>query len=139
MPQWRGLLQPQRSASGHRDVAHPLQNQTSALIVRLQAASATHNRAKTNPPRREIKHAIISRNVWYKYRAGHPQFKAILANVLGHAVAHEAQSNKADDGFISTLVPCRLLRVSLRKFCCVTTKSCLALQRPQADIQPLWA
>ena len=32
--------------------------------------------------------------------AANPQFKAILANVLGHAVAHEAESDKADDGFL---------------------------------------
>ena len=38
----------------------------------LQAACPNHYRTKTHPPRREVKHAIISHNVWYKI-SGRPQ------------------------------------------------------------------
>jgi hypothetical protein len=66
MPQWRNLLQPQGGPGGHRDVALPLQLQTSALIAQLQAASARRYHPKTNPSRRGVKHAIVSHCVWYK-------------------------------------------------------------------------
>ena len=72
MSQWRDLLQSQGSPSGHREMAHPLQHRTSSFITRLQASSTTHQSAKTNPPRRGIKHAIISHNVWYKI-SGRPR------------------------------------------------------------------
>ena len=72
MFEWRNLLQPQGGPSDHREMAHPLQHEAPTLFARLQAPSTAHYRDKTHPPRRGVKHAIISHNVWYKI-SGRPQ------------------------------------------------------------------
>ena len=72
--EWRKFIKPQISASGQSIVARSLKHQAAALITRLQAACTTHHRAKTHPPRRGIKHAVVSHYVWCKI-SGMPSAK----------------------------------------------------------------